>query len=279
MITSTSITDVYGNSLHAWSRSLSTRTALYIHRVGAGHPHRWPAGGVADADRYLSDHRHPGDQRGMDVYRPPAGSDVRPGGLLLRARIDLDGQQHRAHRIAIAARRRGREDLLPAWHRYPHRHRSGHVDLPNRAQADAAGHHASADRQLQRLNRSHPATGTFQHQTLGIQDSRRRAEFRATSDGGGSRRHYSHALRRKDSPGHARPRSAGIVIAGTICPGRQRCPGRTEPDRSCGHGQDRHLRIQRAVERQPHRDCRSEQSADQDREWRDHHDRRCGPCP
>ncbi len=37
---------------------------------------------------------------------------------------------------------------LPAGRRHPHRHRPGHLHLADRAEADAAGHHAAADPEL-----------------------------------------------------------------------------------------------------------------------------------
>ena len=70
-----------------------------------------------------------------------------------------DGQRRCAHRVAIVPQLRDRQDLLPAERRHPHRDRAGHVDFADRAQADAAGHHAAADPQLQRIDRARAAAG------------------------------------------------------------------------------------------------------------------------
>ena len=59
----------------------------------------------AHARRYFPQYRHSRGQRSVAIHGPFAGGDVRPDRLQLRALADDDGQQHRAHRIAIAQRR------------------------------------------------------------------------------------------------------------------------------------------------------------------------------
>ena len=72
------------------------------------------------------------------------------------ARADDHGQRHRTYRGELLQRHRHRQDLLPAECRHPHRQRAGHRDFADHAAADAAGHHAAADPQLQRLDRADP---------------------------------------------------------------------------------------------------------------------------
>ena len=103
------------------------------------------------------EHRRAGDRDRVAVYRPVARRHVGPHHHAVRARADDHGQRHRPYREPVDAGHRHREDLLPAGRRHPHRHRAGHVDLADGAEADAAGHHAAADPELQRLDRADPA--------------------------------------------------------------------------------------------------------------------------
>ena len=72
------------------------------------------------------------------------------------------GKRYRSYRKPVAHRRRHRQDILPSRCRYPHRHRASDLGLPDRAETDAARHHAASDRQLQRRHRADPAAGPVQ---------------------------------------------------------------------------------------------------------------------
>ena len=131
------------------------------------------------------------------LHRPAAGRDGRPHHLRPTSAADHDGQRHRAHRGAVAARRRHRQDLLPAGRRHPHRDRPGHLDLADGAEADAARHHAAADPQLQRLDRADPAAGAVQQGAVANRSSATSARTSSARAGDGAGRGDSLPLRRQ----------------------------------------------------------------------------------
>ena len=88
--------------------------SLYLRRPGGGHPLCRSADHRPDADRHLPQHRHSGRHRRLELQRPVGRRDGQPHRLRLRARADHDGQRHRAHRVAVAARPVGRQGVLPA---------------------------------------------------------------------------------------------------------------------------------------------------------------------
>ena len=102
--------------------------------------------------------KHAGDRRGLAVHRPVARRHGRAGSsrryermLPTRSTTSSTSRAHSIPGIGIV------QDLLPARRRHPHGHRPGDLGLPDRAEADAAGHPAAADPQLQRLHRADPA--------------------------------------------------------------------------------------------------------------------------
>ena len=94
--------------------------ALLILMVGPAHdrPH---------ADRHLPQHQHPGRHRRLEL-RGPVGARRWPtaSSPIYERDADHDGQRHRAHRVAVAARHRGRQGLLPAGREHRPGGRAGH---------------------------------------------------------------------------------------------------------------------------------------------------------
>jgi len=70
-----------------------------------------------------------------------------------------------------------RQDLFPAGRRYPHSERPGYGGFPDRYPADADGHPAALDPELQRLDGPHPATGDVEPDPVGTAGARSFAKF------------------------------------------------------------------------------------------------------
>ncbi|KWV84826.1 hypothetical protein PFLmoz3_05540 [Pseudomonas fluorescens] len=239
---------------HARAGKDRTAQAVHLHRAGYIHLHHRADGGPAYAHGCFSRYRHSRGRRGVAVQRPVSGRHGRPGDLHLRALPEHHRQRHRTYRVAIVARHGHRQDLLPAWRRYPYRQCPGHGGVTNRAQANATGHHPAADPQLQRLHGADPANGVLQPQPFGSQNSRPGAE------------QYPPALERPARPGHAhpngwqatadnpRPRPSSPGRQRLVGPGRGQRPGAAEPDHPGGHRQARPQRIHDPAQQQPQGD-------------------------
>ena len=200
--------------------------------------------------------------------------------LLLRAPAVDDGQRHRPYREPVAARHRHRQDLLPARRRHPHRDRAGHLGLADRAEADAAGHHAAADPQLQRLDRADPAARAVGQ---GSCPSRRSSTSARTSSARRSPRCRARRSPRPTAARNARSRSISIPAAlqarqlsartsATRSPRRTRS-SRPAPPRSAGTS------TTSGSTTRPNAVDAAQRPADQDRQRRDDLHARRRACP
>ena len=110
------------------------------------------------AGRYLSLHRYPRRQRGLELRRPVAGGDGEAHRHHLRARHDHHRQRHRAHRIAVLQRRLGDPRLLPAQRQSRHGAGPGHGHLRRRCCAIMPPGIVPAQHpEVRRFQRAHPA--------------------------------------------------------------------------------------------------------------------------
>ena len=115
-------------------RPTRAATALHVRRAGAADP--------AASGRSRSLARRPTSFPNIDI--PVVTVVWNYGGLSadeMASRIvvdfergaDDDGQRHRAHRVAVAARHRGRQGLLPAGREHRRGDRAGHRDRRSRS--------------------------------------------------------------------------------------------------------------------------------------------------
>ena len=135
----------------------------------------------------------------------------------LRALPDRPGQQHRAHRVAVARRLWRGQGLLPEGRQHRRRDGAGDGGLADGAEAAAARHHAALCAELQRLERADPAIGAVEYEAARDAAVRPRAELHPAAARDRARRRGPLALWRQGSAGADRPRSAGD--AGARCLG------------------------------------------------------------
>ena len=155
-----------GTSFHEgerydWNRSACLAPALYVRRHGAADPDFRHGVRLADANRYLSEHQHPRHQRGFQLHGPACRRHGRPHRHVLRAVAAQQRQRHRAYRIPIDRQLRDHQDLLSADREHQRRAGAGQRHVADRAEADAAGHHAAVDPELQCLERADSAACPF----------------------------------------------------------------------------------------------------------------------
>ncbi len=115
-------------------------------------------------------------------------------------------------------------------------------------QAAAAGRHAAADPQLQRIDRAdHPARAVGQR-PVRADAVRPRAEPDPAAARHRAGRGDPLCVRRQAAAGPVRSRSAGAAIEGPVGPGRRQRDRRAEPDQPGRLRQDRHLPVQRRAQ-------------------------------
>ena len=175
----------------------------------------------------------------------------------LRARPDDDGQRHRAHRVADAARHVDRQGLLPARREDRSGGRADHVDLAVGAAQRCRRARPAVHHHVQRLDRSDPAARAVGQRPLRAAALRPRRQLPARPAGHGPGRLDSVALRRQAGADPGGPRSAGAPGQGAVADRRRQRDRRAEPDPARRHVEDRRLRIRRAAERQPRHASRS----------------------
>ena len=161
--------------------------------------------------RHLPEHRHSGRQHRVVIQRLLRRRHGQAHHVELRTRAHVGRRRHRAHRIAIAERRVGREDLLPPGRRHQSRDR-GSLEQRRVDPAHPAARHAAAEHHhVQRVDGADPAARAVE------QLARRAAAVRP--------RQQLHPHAARDRPG-ARPcrcRSAARSARSSSISTRVRC--------------------------------------------------------
>ena len=233
--------------------------ALLILLVGPAHDR-------AHADRHLPEHRHPGRHRRLELRRPVGRGDGQPDRLDLRAHADHDGQRHRARRVAVAARHRRGQGLLPAGRQDRPRGRAGHRRRRSRSCASCrpARSRRSSSPTTRRACRSCssrcPATELSEQQLfdLGVNFLRTAARRRCR------------ARRCRIPYGGKQPQIQvdldpdALQAKAPVADRRRQRDQRAEPDPARRHVEDRRARVRRRHQRAARRRRRAERPADQD---------------
>ena len=141
--------------------------ALYVYRNVYPSVDSGTCSNSAHSDGHLPEHRYSGCQRSLELHRPLAGRDVQPHRLSVRAGTNHDSQQHRAHRIAIPKWNWRRQNLFSSRRGYWQRRGASDRGLANPLAYAPGGNHSSAHHPIQRLQRSHSATGVGRRRALG----------------------------------------------------------------------------------------------------------------
>ena len=216
---------------------------VHLRRSRAGSADPGAAGRGHDADGHLPGHRHPGGGDGLAVHGPLAAADGQPDHRAVGAVADDHRQQHRAHRVSVAERHRGHQDLLPAQGEHRERGRAGHRHRADAGAAAAARHDAAPHPSVQRLQRPHHPAGPLGRGAVRAAAQRLRAEHHPDAAGHRRRRRYPLPLRRQAAAGAGRPGPARAAGQGAVARRRRQHHRRAERDPALRHGQDRPLRV------------------------------------
>ena len=226
--------------------------ALHVYRSGAADSDSGAGRHSAHSHRHFSQHRYPGDRRGLQLHRPERRGDGRAHHLHLRALAHHHGQRYRAHGIAIHRRARHHQGLLPAGRRYQRRGGAGERHFAAHPAAVAAGHHAAVPAHLQRLQRAHRATRPLRARTERTGAVRLRRQLHPHAPGDHSRLRHPVSVRRQAAPDHGGYQSRGDAVQGAFAGRCHQCHRQPEPHHPGRHFEDRAVRIRRGSEFQPH---------------------------
>ena len=228
--------------------------ALLVLIVGA-------ADDPAHPGRHLPQHRHPGGERHLALYRPVLGGDGRPHGLVLRARDVGHGQRHRAHRVAEHQRRGRGEGVLPPHGEHPDRAGADRGHLSDHAGHVPARCESPAHPAVHRLDRADPAARAVQQDHGRARAQRHGQQLHAHPARDRAGRGAAVPLRRQGAPGDGGHRPQGAAGQEPRAAGRGGRARPAEPDPAHRHGQDRHARVRRRAQRQPEEHPGAQRSA------------------